>query len=100
MQAESLQAESYAEELKAAEPSPLPERHPLQQQEASSSARIEGIKGLLSESEVLQKVEAAAELASKLKEHGRNANREPPENELPEAKEKATQVAAERGPPN
>ena len=57
-------------------------------------AEIEGNKRQ-SDLEVQLKIEAAADLASKLKEHGRNAKREPPANELPEAKEKAKQVAAE-----
>ena len=72
----SMQAITLAKqqrELKAAEPPPLPQQHPLLLQEPSSSSRIEGIKGLLSEAEVLEKIAAMAERAAILKETGSKA---------------------------
>ena len=71
-------------ELKVAEPPPLPQQHSLLQQEPSSSSRIEGIKGLLGEAEILEKIKAA----------GSNAKRQP-EEELPEAKGKGKKARLE-----
>lgn len=93
----SMQAITLAKqqrELKAAEPPPLAQQHPLLQQEPSSSSRIEGIKGLLSEAEVLEKIAAIAEMAEILEETGSNAKRQP-EEELPEAKGKGKKARLE-----